>query len=87
MKNGRKYLYQELDNLGLSYLPSQGFYILLRDLPLDAQFIVDEAHEQGVILRHTDVFNMPGYVRISIGRPEDNARAIEALRNILTQAS
>lgn len=84
VKNGRKFFYQALDKLGVSYLQSQGFYVLLRDLPLDAQHIVDEAHKQGVILRHTDVFNMPNYVRISIGRPEDNQRAIEVLANILS---
>jgi histidinol-phosphate/aromatic aminotransferase/cobyric acid decarboxylase-like protein len=32
-----------------------------------------------------DVFDMPGYVRISIGRPEDNAQAIAALAQVLQE--
>jgi len=83
VRNGREYLYEALSKIGLNYLRSQAFFVLLTDLPLDAQYIVDEALEQGVILRHTTVFDMPGYVRISIGRLEDNRRAIEALTNIL----
>ena len=30
-------------------------------------------------------FDMPGYVRISIGRPEDNAQAITALTEVFTR--
>lgn len=83
--SGRDYFYVELAKLGLSFLRSEGFFVLLTDLPLDAQFIVDEAHKHGVLIRHTDVFDMPGYVRISIGRKQDNERAIAALRAILTE--
>jgi len=83
VRSGREYLYEALSKIGLKYLHSEAFFVLLTDLPLDAQYIVDEALKQGVILRHTTVFDMPGYVRISVGRPQDNQRAIEALTNIL----
>ena len=85
VRNGRNYLYQELDKLGLSYLKSEGFYILLKDLPLDAQYMVDEVLKHGVVIRHTDIFDMPNYVRISIGREKDNAQAINALRTVLVE--
>lgn len=83
VRNGREYLYTELEKLSLDYLRSEAFYVLLRNLPMSAQLLVDEARKQNVILRHTDVFDMPGYIRISIGRPEDNQRAIDVLREIL----
>ena len=82
-QEGRAFIYKELDRLGLSYLPTQALFVLLTDVPLDAQLIVDEALEDNVILRHTHVFGMPGYVRFSIGRQQDNERGIAALERIL----
>ena len=83
VKNGRNYLYKELSKLGLEYLESQAFYVLLKNLPVEAEYLVAEARKHNVIIRHTDIFDMPGYVRISVGRPEDNRQAIEVLRKIL----
>ena len=83
VREGRNYLYGALSDIGLNFLRSQGFFVLLTDLKLDAQYIVDEALKQGLILRHMDSFDMPGYVRISVGRPEDNKRAVEVLTNIM----
>jgi len=82
-REGRAYIYKEFERLGLSYLPTQALFVLLTDLPLDAQLIVDEALEDNVILRHTAVFGMPGYVRFSIGRLQDNERGIASLERIL----
>lgn len=82
----RNYYYEALTKLGLKFLPSQGFYILLHDLPLDAQFIVDEVLKHNVAIRHTNFFEMPGYIRISIGRRQDNERAIAALRAVLAES-
>ena len=82
VQEGREFYYKEFDRLGLKYLRSQAFFITVEDPPVPAQQIVDEALKQGVLLRHADVFDMPGYLRVSIGRPEDNKRVIEVLENI-----
>lgn len=86
VRNGRRYLTAELSKLGLPTLPSEAFYILMPELPIGAQQLVDEARQRGVILRHTDVFDMPGSVRISIGRQQDNERAIAVLKEILSNS-
>ena len=83
VRAAKAYFYSEFDKLGLSYLESEAFYILLRDLPMDAQTMVDEVAKHGVLIRHTDVFEMPNYVRVSIGRPEDNQAAVAAIKKVL----
>ncbi len=87
VRQGREYFYKELSKLGISHLPSQGFFLLIKDLPVDAPQMVEAVHQKGVIIRHMDVFDMPGYIRISIGRPQDNAKAIAALTQVLEELS
>jgi histidinol-phosphate aminotransferase len=82
---GREYFYRELDKLGLSYLRSQGLFLIIKDLPMPAPQLVEAVLAKGVIIRHMDVFDMPNYVRISIGRPEDNAQAITAIAQVLQE--
>lgn len=82
--NGRNYLYQELDKLGISYLKSEALFVLLIDLPVAPDYLVAEARKHNLIIRHTDVFDMPEAVRISIGRQEDMEYAVEVLKKILS---
>jgi histidinol-phosphate aminotransferase len=82
---GREYFYEELSKLGISYLPSQGIFLVIKDLPVPAPQLVEAVLAKGVIIRHMDIFDMPGYIRISIGRPEDNAKAIAALAQVLQE--
>jgi histidinol-phosphate aminotransferase len=52
---------------------------------MPAPQLVEAVLAKGVIIRHMDVFDMPNYVRISIGRPEDNAQAITAIAQVLQE--
>jgi histidinol-phosphate aminotransferase len=81
--NGRQYFYRAFDEIGISYLPTQSNFIFLKDLPLDANYICDEAMKRGVILRPTDPFGLPGNIRITVARQEDNQRIVEVIKEIL----
>ncbi len=85
VRQGREYLYEQFDKLGLNYLRSHAFFVLLNDLPIDAQLLVDEMEKHNVVVRHTDVFNMPNHVRFSIGRQADNEAAVAALQAVLLE--
>jgi histidinol-phosphate aminotransferase len=85
VQTGRDYFYQELDKLGISYLRSQGIFLVIKDLPLPAPQLVEAVLGKGVVIRHMDVFDMPEAIRISIGRPQDNAQAIAALGQVLQE--
>ena len=83
-RSGRAYLYSQFERLRLDYIPTQALFVTLKNLPLPAETIVAEALEHhNVILRDAKVFGMPGHVRVSIGRQEDNERGIAAIESIL----
>ena len=47
--NGRHYFYRAFDEIGIHYLPTQSNFIFLTDLPMDANYICDEAMQRGVV--------------------------------------
>ena len=81
---GRRYLYQQLDRLGISYVPSQANFILI-DLERDAQEASRDLLKEGVIVRPGKVWGYPTWVRVTIGKKADNEGFIKALRKILKQ--
>jgi histidinol-phosphate aminotransferase len=63
----------------LEVYPSQANFLLCKVSGQDAAELKDRLALQGILLRH---FNKPGlqdHIRISIGRPQDSARLVEAL--------
>ena len=81
--NGRRQFYRAFTEMGIHYLPTQGNFIFLTDLPMDANAICDEAMKRGVILRPTDPFGLPDNIRITIARREENERVVATLADIL----
>lgn len=77
---GKKYLYKELDSLGLKYVPSQTNFIYL-PLGQDANILYNNLLRQGIIVRPMG----PREIRVTIGLPEENKRFIEALKKAVSQ--
>jgi histidinol-phosphate aminotransferase len=68
-------------------LPSQANFILCRVRGGDPRTVADALLRRGILIRyfsspHLDGHGGNGYVRITVGRPEDNDKLIEALRDI-----
>lgn len=82
---GKKYLYQKFDELDLAYVPSQSYFILLVDLKYDTNAIAEAMLRRGVIVRPCHGFHMPQAIRVTVGKPEDNERMVEALRLALEE--
>ncbi len=87
VRSGREFFYQQFDEMGINYLPTQSNFIFLTDLPMDANAICDLAMQQGVIMRPTDPFGLPDHIRITIARQEDNARIVRVLKEIIDTES
>jgi len=79
---GKRYLYKELDRLGLFYVPSQANFIFI-DFEKDSGEIFQALLKEGVIIRPGKVWGYPTFARVTIGRMEDNHRFINALKKIL----
>ena len=81
---GRKYLYRELDKMGLSYVPSQANFILI-DFGRDSGEVFQALLREGIIIRPGKTWGYPTFARVTIGRTENNRRFVRALRKILSQ--
>lgn len=76
-EEGKRYLYRELDSLGLRYVPTEAnfIYIVLGE---DANVLYNKLLGFGVIIRPVG----PEEIRVTIGLPEENKRFIEALKKV-----
>lgn len=76
-ESGKKYLYGELDDIGIMYVPTEANFIYI---PFEgAMALYEKLLIQGVIIRPMG----PNAVRVTIGLPEENRRFIEALRTVV----
>lgn len=81
---GMAQLEKGLGELGLKWIPSRGNFLAV-DLGRDATEINAGLLRQGVIVRPIAGYDMPSFLRVSIGTEAENARFIEALRVVLDQ--
>ncbi len=79
---GKRYLYGELDRIGLSYVPSQANFIFV-DFEKNSEEVFQAFLKEGIIIRPGKVWGYPTFARVTIGRMDDNRRFIKALRKVL----
>jgi len=79
---GKRYLYKELDGMGLYYVPSQANFIFI-DFGKDSEAVFQALLREGIIIRPGKVWGYPTFARLTIGRMNDNRKFIKALRKIL----
>ena len=79
---GMQQLTQAFSALNLRWIPSAGNFVSV-DLQQDALPIYQALLEKGVIVRPVANYEMPTYLRISIGTTHENQLFIDALINIL----
>jgi len=77
-EQGKRYLYEELTRLGLSFVPSEANFILVHCGPPAPQVMEGLMHE-GIVVRGMAGYGLEEYIRVTIGLPEENKRFIKAL--------
>lgn len=84
--NGMAYLEGEFNRLGLDFIPSVGNFISVK-MPsgIDAMGVNDGLLQAGVIVRPVANYEMPEYLRVSIGGEKENQAFIAALEKVLAQ--
>jgi histidinol-phosphate aminotransferase len=75
---GLGFLYDALDRLGIQYFPTQTNFFLI-DVRKDADDIYEKMLRQGVIVRSMKSYGYPNYIRVNVGRHEENVRFLQAL--------
>ena len=81
---GKRYLYEELDKMGLSYVPSQANFVFI-DFEKDSEEIFRALLREGIIIRPGKTWGYPTFGRVTVGRIADNRRFIQSLKKILKQ--
>ena len=79
---GMAQLTEGFAELNLTWIPSAGNFVSV-DLKQDGKAIYDKLLRKGVIVRPVDVYEMPTFLRISIGTPQENATFLKALKDVL----
>jgi histidinol-phosphate aminotransferase len=69
--------------LGLEFIPSSANFILVR--VGDGQRVFNDMQKQGVIVRPMGGYQLPEWIRISVGTPKENKRCLEALNTALAK--
>jgi histidinol-phosphate aminotransferase len=80
---GLQFLSSAFHNLNLEFIPSAANFILVR--VGDGQAVFEAMQKQGIIVRPMGGYQLPEWIRISIGTPAQNARCLEALKVSLNQ--
>jgi histidinol-phosphate aminotransferase len=78
---GMTQITQGLEQLGLSYIPSYGNFVSFK--VTNASAVNQALLKQGVIVRPVANYEMPDYLRVSIGLFSENARFLDVLEKIL----
>ena len=78
---GLKFLREGLKELNLELIPSSANFILAR--VGDGQRVFNELQKRGVIVRPLGGYQLPEWIRISVGTPEENERCLTALAEVL----
>ena len=78
---GLKLYARTVRKLGLEFVPSSANFILVR--VGDGRRVFMELQKLGVIVRPMDGYQLPEWIRISIGTPKQTTRCVTALRSVL----
>lgn len=81
---GLAFLQQQFQRCGWEYIPSAANFILVK--VGDGQRVFTELQKLGVIVRPMGGYQLPEWVRITVGTPPQNERCVQALKRVLCQA-
>jgi histidinol-phosphate aminotransferase len=79
--HGRKFLEGAFARMGLQFIPSSANFILVK--VGSGREVFEQLQRRGVITRPMDGYQLPEWIRVSIGAPAENRRCIAALRPAL----
>jgi histidinol-phosphate aminotransferase len=79
---GKKYLYRNLDQMGIRYVPSVTNFILI-DVGRDCMSVFKDLLKLGVIVRDMQQYRLNNFVRVTVGTPDENMKFIAALKKVL----
>jgi histidinol-phosphate aminotransferase len=81
VRTEKTFLYNELSAMGIKFIPSEANFIFI-DVGMDARSLFQEMLKRGIIIRPGDIWNLPSFIRLTIGTREQNIRFIKEFKDI-----
>ena len=78
----RDYVFNKLSDMGMECIPSQGNFISFKG-PFDADELFINLMKEGVIVRPIGLYDMPEFIRVTIGTKDENEYFLQKLSEIL----
>ena len=78
---GLESLQSSFGQLALEFIPSHANFVLVR--VGDGERVFEAMQKLGVITRPMSSYQLPEWIRVTVGTPEQNARCIAALKKVL----
>jgi histidinol-phosphate aminotransferase len=82
---GRKFWESALSAMGVEFVPTSANFILAR--VGQGREVFEELQRRGIITRPMEGYQLPEWIRISIGTPAQNRRCAQALQHIIPAAT
>jgi histidinol-phosphate aminotransferase len=83
IKKEKAYLYKEFDGLSIKYVKSAANFILFNSSPFKGRELFSKLLQEGVITRSMDEYDLPDWVRVTIGLHKENETFIKKLKKIM----
>lgn len=83
-REGKKFLYQKLTELGVPFVPTQANFILIK-VGEKTRDIILTLLKKGIIVRGMEAYNLPQYIRLTIGKQEENETFTQEFQKALRQ--
>jgi histidinol-phosphate aminotransferase len=80
---GMQHLVSAFEEMQLAYIPSVGNFICVK--VGDADTVYESLLHEGVIVRPVAGYEMPEFLRVTIGTEQENQRFITALKKIMNK--
>ena len=84
VREGLTFLNEELAKMQIRTLPTQTNFFLI-EVGYNAREVYEAMLKRGVIVRAMNAYGLDDHIRISVGRPEENRRFLEALNEVLEE--
>nr|WP_106784694.1 histidinol-phosphate transaminase [Lysinibacillus timonensis] len=83
-ENGKQQFIEFCEKNKLRYFPSQTNFILF-EVKADSDIVFKEMMKRGFIIRSGNALGSPGFIRVTIGTEEQNAKFLSLLEEVLTE--
>ncbi len=83
VREGKGFLYSNLRRLKIFFIPTQANFILIK-VGKKAKDIEAKLLKKGIVVRRMGVYNLPHYIRVTIGTKPQNEEFIKNLQTILS---